>query len=236
LRRFNLELGDKVTASIGAGHFPIVLGGDCSNLLGSLLGLRHAGGRGLVHIDGHSDFYHPRNYDTSSRLGSAAGMDLALVTGRGEDLLTKWPDVDGPLVADPDVVQLGERERAEPDYPFKEIASTEITQVTVQELLARGLKDVVPCTTELLRHRKMDSAWLHIDVDVLDQAVMPAVDSPGSPGLNFNQLEELIRGILVSGRIAGADVSIYDPDLDPTLKHARGLLTALAAFKAISGD
>ena len=83
LRAFMLQLGDRVQAELRAGRFPVVLGGDCSVMLGCLVGVRRAGGRGLVHIDGHSDFFHPGNYDTKSRLGSAAGMDLALATGRG---------------------------------------------------------------------------------------------------------------------------------------------------------
>src|SRR5690348_11298981 len=81
LRAFMLGLADKVQAELTAGRFPLVLGGDCSVMLGCLLGARRAGGRGLVHVDGHSDFFHPGNYDTNSRLGSAAGMDLALATG-----------------------------------------------------------------------------------------------------------------------------------------------------------
>jgi arginase len=112
-RIFDLELAHAVVESIDTGGFPIVLGGDCSNLLGGLLGLRWTTGRGLVHIDGHSDFIHPGNYDLSSRLGSAAGMDLALATGRGEGLLTEWPGIEGPLVADSDVdiyVHLGAQE------------------------------------------------------------------------------------------------------------------------------
>jgi hypothetical protein len=29
----------------------------------------------VVHVDGHSDFFHPGNYDSTARLGSVAGMD-----------------------------------------------------------------------------------------------------------------------------------------------------------------
>ena len=74
LRAFMLELGEKVRGELVAGRFPVVLGGDCSVMLGCLYGARRAGGRGLVHVDGHSDFFHPGNYDTKARLGSAAGM------------------------------------------------------------------------------------------------------------------------------------------------------------------
>jgi arginase len=59
----------------------------------------------------------------------------------------------------------------------------------------------------------LDRVWLYADLDVLDQVVMPAVDSPGSPGLDFAQLAELLSRLL--GRVIGLDVTIYDPELDP---------------------
>jgi len=78
IRAFSLQLSETVRDILKRHRFPLVVGGDCSILLGGLHGMRRAGGRGLVHIDGHSDFFHPGNYDTAKRLGSAAGMDLAL--------------------------------------------------------------------------------------------------------------------------------------------------------------
>lgn len=230
LRAFNLRLAEAIADSILQSHFPLVLGGDCSNLLGCLLGLRSTGGRGLVHVDGHSDFFHPGNYDVASRLGSAAGMDLALATGRGEKLLTEWPRTSGPLVQDADVIQLGEREREDPEYPFREILTTEIRQLTVQQMLAAGIDASVRAAIDQLHARRLDSVWLHVDIDVLDESVMPAVDSPGTPGLTASQLHQLISKLLATGRIAGADVSIYDPDLDPNRTSAATILRVLSAF------
>ena len=83
IRAFSLQLSDLVRGVLEKGGFPLVIGGDCSILLGNLYGLRRWGGRGLVHVDGHSDFYQMSDQDTG-RLGSAAGMDLALASGRGE--------------------------------------------------------------------------------------------------------------------------------------------------------
>lgn len=233
LRGFNQRLAAAVAQSLRSQRFPLVLGGDCSNILGCLLGLRMAGGRGLVHIDGHSDFYHPGNYDVTKRLGSAAGMDLALATGRGEALLTRWDEVVGPLVKDADVIQLGERGRDDPDYPFHEIQNTEIHQITVQEMLDRGIETSARSTIDRLRVRGLKSVWLHIDVDVLDQSVMPAVDSPGAPGLTAAQLRLLVADLLASRRIAGADVAIYDPDLDADRACARTIVDVLSAFGSV---
>jgi arginase len=222
-----MELADAVERSLSDGGFPLVLGGDCSNLLGAVLGLRRTGGRGLIHLDGHSDFFHPGNYDACSRLGSVAGMDLALVTGRGEPLLTEWHGVARPLVEDADVIQIGEREGEDADYPFGEISLTDIWQMTVQAALGVGIHQAVERTKQRLVERELSAAWLHVDLDVLDQTVMPAVDSPGSPGLTYGTLAEMVRGLLATGRMVGMDVTIYDPDLDPDREYGREIVECL---------
>jgi len=229
IRRFSLELGRLVHAECVAGTFPIVVGGDCSVLLGCLYGARIAGGKGLVHVDGHSDFSHPGNYDTDAVLGAVAGMDLALVTGRGEPLLTEWPEVDGPLVRDEDTVQIGERNALDPDYDqyYGPIRRTKITRMIVQDVLRDGVEKAAEAAIERLRVRSLDRAWLHVDLDVLDQSVMPAVDSPGSPGLDFAQLGDLLSMLLQSGRFVGAGIAIYDPELDPEALHAASLVAML---------
>lgn len=237
IRRYCLELGAAVSEARSAGRIPVVIGGDCSILLGCLWGVRCDGARcGLLHIDGHSDFFHPGNYDVLSRLGSVAGMDLALATGRGETLLTRWPGVIGPLVEDADVVQLGERDELAPDYAYRDIEDSRIHRLTVRSVKRMG----VPRAAEevgdyLLRRRRLDCIWLHIDVDVLDQTVMPAVDSPGSPGLDFSELEALVESVCRSMPVAGVDITVFDPDLDPDGRYARALAHCLAnALSALS--
>jgi arginase len=226
LRTFSLDLAAEVERSLAGGGFPVVVGGDCSNLLGCLLGLRRAGGRGLVHVDGHSDFFHPGNYDAASVLGAAAGMDLALATGRGEELLTRWPGVAGPLVDDADTVQIGERNGVDA-YPG--LAGTAIEIITVQALRASGVEQTAGRALARVRDRGIDRAWLHVDLDVLDQTVLRAVDSPGTPGLTWVELADLIRALVGSRRIAGLDLAIYDPDLDPDGTQAQAIVACIGS-------
>lgn len=62
------------------GRRPLVLGGDCSILLGIFPALRRQVGRpGLWFLDGHPDFLDGAVSDT----GETADMDLALLTGVG---------------------------------------------------------------------------------------------------------------------------------------------------------
>lgn len=230
LRAYSLTVADAVAEVLDTGRFPLVVGGDCAVLLGCLVAARRGGRCGLVHVDGHNDFYHPNNYDTAARLGSAAGMDLALVTGRGEPILTHWPAIGTPLVADDDVIQLGDREVEDPG-PLDEwtpVMESAIVGLTAQQLLGLGVAESAHRVAARLDARGLDRVWLHLDVDVLDQEVMPAVDSPGSPGLDFAQLSELLGRLVADGRVIGADVCIYDPEMDPDAAYAAPLAESIA--------
>ncbi|KDN82044.1 arginase family protein [Kitasatospora cheerisanensis] len=219
IREHTLRLAGAVRETLAAGRFPVVLGGDCSILLGCLLGARQSGRCGLVHLDGHNDFRHPGNHGTGTALGSAAGMDLALATGRGELLLTHWPLVGRPLVADEDVIQIGDREDAA-ELPF--------ARFTAREIRSTGVADLAERVLDRLKHRGLERSWLHLDLDVLDERVLPAVDSPGRPGLDYAQLAELVAALVRTGRVAGLDVAVYDPELDPDGVHAAAIAACLA--------
>jgi arginase len=226
IRTFNLMLADAVLSALKREEFPVVVGGDCSILLGALAGVRRITPVSLLHIDGHSDFRHPGNYDPSAMLGSVAGMDLALATGRGEKLLTEWPNVPVPLVPDEYVIQIGEREARQPDFAWPDVNDTAIRRIDVFTARDSGGEAVLADIMEALNRIGLPY-WVHVDVDVLDQAVMPAVDSPGSPGIDPNDLSILLRGLLSSPRCLGLDLTIFDPDLDPDGAYAQLIVSLL---------
>ena len=211
LRHYSLGLAGMVQAALERRAFPLVIGGDCSLLLGGLYAARLSGGRGLLHVDGHSDFFHSLEEGASGRLGAAAGMDLALATGRGEALLTRWPRVEGPLVDDRDAIQIGERNALTPEFAkyYRGLDRTRITRLTIQDVERVGTARAGQMVLERMRVRRLERAWLHVDIDVVDQTEMPAVDSPGSPGLKFAELSELLAALYGSGRIIGANIANY---------------------------
>lgn len=218
LRQLNLQLADEVEASHRLNLKPIVIGGDCAILPGVILGSRRQlGPLALVHIDGHSDFRHPGNWARpyAGRPGAAAGMDLALVTGRGEALLTHWPDVEGPLIPDHAVIQLGERESQLVDYEWPDIADTDIRRITIFDALKLSNAQLIEMILERLNHYPETPYWIHLDLDVLDSAEMAAVDCPGTPGLTSQSLVSVCRALFKHTRCCGITVTIYDPDLDP---------------------
>jgi arginase len=106
---YSALLADAVAGVLDAAEFPVVLGGDCSILLGAMLALKRRGRYGLLYVDGDADFYQPQVNPLS---GAASASDLAFATGRGPDLLA---DIEGqgPLVRDDDVAVFACRDAAD---------------------------------------------------------------------------------------------------------------------------
>ena len=220
LRSFSLDLAELVGAVVQEGKFPFVLGGDCSILIGNMLALRRRGRFGMVFIDGHLDFRHLGN---SELIGAAAGADLALVSGRGPDRLANIDGL-GPLVRDDDIVALGERE----DYPeWRDIHDTDITVWDLWKMRSLGVNRVALKTLEKMESSGVEGFWVHLDADVLDDAIMPAVDSRQPGGLSYTELIELLRPLLGSPLAAGMQVTIFDPELDRDGKIAAKFTDAL---------
>jgi arginase len=220
---YSRRLSSRIEAIIEGGEFPLVLGGDCSILLGSALALRRMSQRhelpyGLIYVDGHSDFRHPGN---ASYVGAAAGEDVALATGRGQPDLT---DIDGfrPYLRDENVVLLGIR--AQDEYRL-DLRAAGLAFRSVPQLRGDGAGRTAQWAREQLAG--CVGYWLHVDVDVLDPAVMPAVDAPDEGGIAYAELELLIAGLVGTPDCLGMELTVFDPDYDPDGTYARELVAAL---------
>jgi arginase len=231
IERFSLRLADRVAVLLDQGAFPLVLGGDCSILLGNMLALRRRGRYGLVFVDGHSDFRHPGNADF---VGAAAGEDLALVTGRGDALANL--ENRRPLVRDGDVFAIGVWSG---DGALGELKALGIPVRTADKVRRQG---ATASAREALAHLEgvdaLDGFWIHCDVDALDSAVMHAVDTPEADGLGFDHLSKLLRSLLADRRARGLEITIFDPDLDEDGRLAEQLTACICdAFTSESkGD
>ncbi|MEI5011821.1 arginase family protein [Streptomyces sp. PmtA] len=218
------KLADRIEHHVRAGDFPLVLGGDCSIQLGASLALRRTGRYGLVAVDASADFRHPGNSD---RVGAAGGEELALATGRGQSDLTDLEGL-GPYLRDEDIRLFGLRDG---DEDRAELTALRIPHVTVGEIRQWGAADLAAAAVGSFGTPALDGFWVHLDADVLDPSVMPAVDSPDPDGLLPEELLPLLRTLIGSERCVGLNVTIYDPDLDPD--GAAGRLLAdlvVAAF------
>ncbi|MFI8191221.1 arginase family protein [Streptomyces sp. NPDC085946] len=207
----SLALADAVGGVIDAGRFPLVLGGDCSTLLGNLLALRRRGRPGLLFLDGHTDFYQP----SAEPAGEVASMELALATGRGPRVLTD-PEGLGPLVRDEDVVAFGFRDGEESAEAGMQPLPPGLHAMDLDTVRALGAGEAARRAVGLLAGDGAGAGyWVHLDADVLDDAVMPAVDYRLPGGLGWSELETVLRTALSDTGAAGLGVTIFNPRLDP---------------------
>ena len=212
ISEFSLRLADAITLVLHKKRFPLVLGGDCSILIGSLLALRRLGTYGLFFIDGHADFYQPQ----ASPTGEVADMDLAIVSGRGPDVLT---NINGlkPLVRDQDIILFGYRDAEQAaSYGSQDVRDTSMHVFELPYVRKIGTITAAAWqAVEVLVNDQLDGFWIHLDADVLDDSIMPAVDYRlGGGGLSFSELSELLKTIVASGRAVGMDITIFNPRLD----------------------
>ena len=145
IAEYSIQLADAVTEVVERDEFPVLLGGDCSILLGSTLALRRRGRYGLLFIDGHADFYQPE----ANPNGEAASMDLAFATGRGPELLTNLEGL-RPLVRDEDVVVFGFRDAQEQREYGSQPLPAQVLALDLPEVRRLGAKQAAQRAVEHL--------------------------------------------------------------------------------------
>lgn len=210
---------DEMTRALAEG-FTIVIGGDCTLIVGALAGARAALGQpvGIVYIDANADLNTPETTPS----GYLCGMALALALGQGPKELTAPLGV-GPL-ADPDHVALvgfrgldtGER-MAIGDLALA-LPAGAARQVGMRVAAALALDAIANDDGPIL---------VHLDVDAIDYAEMPVKDPGDGVGLSIAEVSDLITALAASPRVVGLHVAEFNPERDPEGIHAAKVVALL---------
>jgi arginase family enzyme len=222
VRRAAADVAARVGNVHHQGELPLVVGGDCTLLLGVFGAL--PAGSGLWFVDGHADFYDGE----SSPTGEAADMDLAILTGHGPAGLLPG---DTRLLDPAATALLGHRpSELNADVAFENArVDPAIHALTAPEIRARGAAAV----GEDAAARLADGpAWLHLDLDVLDDSALPAVTYPQPLGLTWEELEQLARPLVAAPDLIGISVADFNPERDPYGAYAGRIVDLLAALLA----
>ena len=224
IKEHSLKLAEAVKRQLHKNKFPIVIGGDCSILIGNLLALRRLGRYGLFFIDGHSDFYLPEESPT----GEVADMDLAIVSGHGPEILSDLDHLE-PLVKEQDIVVFGYRDSAQSaKYGCQDIKKTTmINAVELVDVKKLGLKKTASLGIQTLLKNELSGFWIHLDADVLDDSIMPAVDYRLPDGITFPELSNLLKLLLLSKKAVGISVTIFNPTLDKDGSITRNFVSSI---------
>ena len=195
------ELSQMLGAMLDRKAFPLLLGGDCRMLVGIFAAFAQRETEvGLVFLDGHADFHSPE----TSPIGDPADMELAILTGRGPERITR---IAGkyPLIKDEEVVVYGIR-------AWDHIAESNIEIYDRQRMIENGIKHTVKEGLKKLSKKKLP-LWLHFDVDVIDPEFMPVM-FPEPEGLTVEETHEFLSLVWESGRVIGMSIACYHPKLD----------------------
>lgn len=223
IAKYSVKLANTLVPILKKDQFPLVVGGDCSILLGNMLALKRLGRFGLFFLDGHADFYQ----SSASPTGEAADMDLALVSGRGPNVITNL-EKRKPFVRDEDIVLFGQRDKQETvNFGSQQVSQTKITVLELKAIKQKGLGTSIDFALSRLLKNPIKGFWIHLDADVLDGSVMPAVDYKLPGGLKLTELTVILSRLLSSDKAMGMDITILNPKLDKNGKIVKTFLSAL---------
>jgi arginase len=196
------QLASAIGGVLDRGEFPLVLGGDCSILLGATLALKRRGRFGLLFVDGHAEFYQPE----ANPNGEAASMELAFATGHGPAV---FANLEGrrPLVRPEDTVAFGFRDTDEQRQYGSQTLSDEILALDLNTVRRMGVEQATAAALERLS--------------------CPTVD-----GFSWDEMTSILTVAMASGRAVGLEVTIYNPALDQDGAAGRGLTNTLVAALA----
>ena len=220
---YSRALADRVHVGLNDGRFAVVLGGDCSIVLGCVLGAaRHGGQVGLAYVDAHADFATPEQ----SQTGSVASMGLALAVGRGDSPLARLAGPT-PIVRPGDVALIGRRDVDQPSYGHDALGVSGILDLPDSGFELGDAGGTASAALDRVGSSEVAGFWILVDADVLNPLVMPAVCSPEPGGPGIDELAALLSPLVSHPKALGMALTLYDPSLDPARTCAALLVDLL---------
>jgi arginase len=200
------RLSGLVAEAVQRGAIPLVLGGDHSCALGSLVGMAQARGRGgVVWVDAHGDLNTPQTSPT----GNVHGMVLAAALGLAGDAFRRdgWPL---PAVEPGKLALVGVRSLDDGERDL--LHELEARVFTMSEVDRIGIE---PCMREALAHAS-GADFLHVsfDMDVVDPDYAPGVGTPVRGGLSYREAHLAMETVAESKLLDSMDVVEVNPILD----------------------
>jgi arginase len=200
------RVAKRVERTRRSGGLPLVLGGDHSVALGTLVGMAAvAGAGGAVWVDAHGDLNTPE----TSPSGNVHGMVLAAALGLGGDAF-RYDEWTLPAIAPGKLALVGVRSLDKGEREL--LHHLEAKVFTMSEVDRMGVE---PCMREAMDHAS-GAGFLHVslDMDVVDPDDAPGVGTPVRGGLNYREAHLAMEIVAESGLLDSLDVVEVNPILD----------------------
>jgi len=202
----------------------LILGGECSETVGVMAGLAEAyGGKpGMLWLDAHGDFNTPE----TSPSGYIGGMCLAFACGMASGLDLGAGSAPPPLAGER-LVHVGSRALDPPEVAAFNASPAKL--YTARQVRKIGVADVAE---EAARHLDNRSDWIacHLDFDVVDPELIPAVNYPTPGGLTMEETAVIIRTLLGTGKVRAIELAAYNASKDKDAESAKDIIELLRAI------
>jgi arginase len=90
-----------------------------------------------------------------------------------------------------------------------------------------GFQNAASLGIETLLKNELSGFWIHLDADVLNDSIMPAVDYRLPGGITFSELSNLLKLLLLSKKAVGISVAILNPTLDKDGSITRNFVSCI---------
>jgi arginase len=220
------RVADAVEAARADGAVPVVLGGDCTLVLGAVAGLRRQeqarGEVGVFYLDGDADLDTPQE-----GWGVLDSCGVAHLLGDGDPQLAALRP-DGPLLDAGSLVLFGFHPAQLSAGQWRRFASHGLYGVPVTAIPARTADR--RAVQALARLRDKRALLCHLDVDVIDYASFPLADCPRyHGGLSLSDTFEAVKAVAGHPGLACLTLTEVNPDHDPTGELSQQLVSRWTA-------
>ena len=191
--------------------FPLVLGGDHSQAIGTISGIasnfrKQGKNLGLIWVDAHTDMNTPE----TSPSGNIHGMPLSTLLGNGHPQLTAL-NGEMPSLLPENVAIIGARD-IDP-VEAKIVRESGVGVYTMTEIDKRG---AAVCFQEAIDRISKNSDGIHLsfDLDGVDPREAPGVGTPVPGGLSLRESHLICEMLCDTGRLVGMEMVELNPTLD----------------------
>lgn len=219
----NAELAYKVYQSIKSGNIPLILGGDHSIAIGSVLGAQSAlKNIGVIWMDAHGDF----NNDKITLSGNIHGMSLAASTGFACETMTSFKP-EGTNYVDPKKVVLVGARDIDPEEG-KLLREAGVTVFTMADIDMYGMREIMKQALHIVEDGT-NGFHLSFDMDVISPNEAPGVGTPVNGGLTFREAHLAVEMIADSQKLCSLEFVEVNPILDQMNQTAKLAVTLIAS-------
>ena len=205
------DLKSTVMKNLENEHFPLVLGGDHSQAIGTISGIaNHFRTQnkelGVIWIDAHTDMNTPE----SSPSGNIHGMPLSTLIGIGHPDLV---DLNGsqPSLKPENIAVIGAR-----DVDIGERTLVDQTGVRVYSMSELDRRGAAVCFKEAIELVSKNTHGIHLsfDLDGVDPREAPGVGTPVPGGLSLRESHLICEMLADTKKLVGMEMVELNPTLD----------------------